>query len=292
MQTQLVPVVAGFGSRHINIVAHSKGGLDSRYWLTEINPIPTNLGLKYVVGQYITICTPHRGSVIADLVVVGEFVSVFDIESNVASGGRISSDVSGFLITFRGLDNVADLAGMPNDTPATYCLRTNRTTDDRRAAPAQDDCGTYAADYGSKLWPYRNVDNTRPAFWAVRADADRDFDYQITLAEADEAAKYGGFGAYLGGLTYSALGRVKTIAQPPGATFPIAWTTAKLIQAQEYRLGLFQPNDLLVTYESAIFPPFAQTLIDSITHYDHGGITRTAIAEQLHLRSQVVAPRK
>jgi hypothetical protein len=291
LQTQMVPVTASFGTRHINIVAHSKGGLDSRYWLTEINPA-SNLGRKFVVGQYVTICTPHRGSVVADLVVVGEFVTVYDIESNTLSGGQISLDVCGFLITFRGVDNAADLAGVPNDTPATYCLRTNLITDDRRPVPAQDDCATFGALYGIKLPGYRNVDTTAPSFWAVRADADRNFDNQITLEEADEAAQYGGSSAYLGQLTYSALGRVRTISQPPGAVFLLGYSVVKLIQDAEYPLGSFQPNDLLVTYASAIYSPFNQTLIDAITHYDHGGITRTGIANQLYVRAEVMTPRK
>lgn len=41
------------------IIAHSKGGLDSRYMISK-------LGMENYVDRLITICTPHRGSEVAD----------------------------------------------------------------------------------------------------------------------------------------------------------------------------------------------------------------------------------
>src|SRR5204862_2296448 len=49
-----------FGARHGHIIAHSKGGLDTRDFLART--IPANFG----VLSLITLSTPHHGSVGAD----------------------------------------------------------------------------------------------------------------------------------------------------------------------------------------------------------------------------------
>ena len=46
------------GAEKVNIIAHSKGGLDARYMITE-------LGMEDKVASLTTLCTPHRGSIIA-----------------------------------------------------------------------------------------------------------------------------------------------------------------------------------------------------------------------------------
>ena len=55
-------VVAETGAEKVNIIAHSKGGLDSRYAITK-------LGMAEYVASLTTICTPHRGSPFADFLV-------------------------------------------------------------------------------------------------------------------------------------------------------------------------------------------------------------------------------
>ena len=42
----------------VNIIAHSKGGLDSKYMITK-------LGMEDNVASLTTLCTPHKGSIIA-----------------------------------------------------------------------------------------------------------------------------------------------------------------------------------------------------------------------------------
>ena len=42
----------------VNIIAHSKGGLDAKYMIT-------HLGMEDSVASLTTLCTPHRGSIIA-----------------------------------------------------------------------------------------------------------------------------------------------------------------------------------------------------------------------------------
>ena len=50
-------------ARRIHIIAHSMGGLDARYCLSPGNP--DNIAAR--VATLSTICTPHRGSALADL---------------------------------------------------------------------------------------------------------------------------------------------------------------------------------------------------------------------------------
>lgn len=57
---RLLEVLAGTGAEKVNIIAHSKGGLDSRWMITHLDR-----GLH--VASLTTIATPHRGSRTADL---------------------------------------------------------------------------------------------------------------------------------------------------------------------------------------------------------------------------------
>ncbi|KAL2432600.1 Triacylglycerol lipase 2 [Exophiala dermatitidis] len=50
--------------RHVNIVAHSMGGLDARYLISRICPPESD----FVVRSLTTVATPHRGSSTADMV--------------------------------------------------------------------------------------------------------------------------------------------------------------------------------------------------------------------------------
>jgi triacylglycerol lipase len=51
-------VLAESGAEKVNIIAHSKGGLDSKFMITE-------LGMEDKVASLTTLCTPHKGSLIA-----------------------------------------------------------------------------------------------------------------------------------------------------------------------------------------------------------------------------------
>ena len=54
----IMSIKAECGVTKVNIIAHSKGGLDSRYMITE-------LGMEDSVASLTTLCTPHHGSIIA-----------------------------------------------------------------------------------------------------------------------------------------------------------------------------------------------------------------------------------
>ena len=51
-------VLAECGTDKVNIIAHSKGGLDAKYMIT-------HLGMEEHVASLTTLCTPHRGSIVA-----------------------------------------------------------------------------------------------------------------------------------------------------------------------------------------------------------------------------------
>ena len=60
LATQIPAKAREFGARHVHLIAHSKGGLDTRDFLART--IPANFG----VLSLITLSTPHHGSVGAD----------------------------------------------------------------------------------------------------------------------------------------------------------------------------------------------------------------------------------
>ena len=58
LKDQIERILTQTGSEKINLVAHSKGGLDSRYMMT-------HLGMRERIASLTCISTPHQGSVIA-----------------------------------------------------------------------------------------------------------------------------------------------------------------------------------------------------------------------------------
>lgn len=51
-------ILSECGCEKVNIIGHSKGGLDAKYMITE-------LGMEDKVASLTTLCTPHKGSIIA-----------------------------------------------------------------------------------------------------------------------------------------------------------------------------------------------------------------------------------
>lgn len=58
LRDQIQKIIAETGCGKVNIIAHSKGGLDSRYAIS-------HLGMDRYVASLTTINTPHRGCVFA-----------------------------------------------------------------------------------------------------------------------------------------------------------------------------------------------------------------------------------
>lgn len=58
LKSYILGVCERTGCEKVNLIAHSKGGLDSKYMIT-------NLGMESKVASLTTLCTPHRGSLFA-----------------------------------------------------------------------------------------------------------------------------------------------------------------------------------------------------------------------------------
>lgn len=113
LKEQLMNILAETGSEKVNIIAHSKGGLDSRYAIT-------HLGLDRYVASLTTINTPHRGCVFAQ--------SLMDL----MPGPLVRWVGSRYNAIFRGLgDENPDFIAGVTDLRADKCAVFNQTTPDR-----------------------------------------------------------------------------------------------------------------------------------------------------------------
>ena len=79
LKSYIERVLSDTGAEKVNVIAHSKGGLDTKYMITE-------LGMENRVASLTTLCTPHRGSIIASWVwklprwmkrMIGFFIDTF-----------------------------------------------------------------------------------------------------------------------------------------------------------------------------------------------------------------------
>lgn len=61
LRDEIEAVLAQTGAEKVNLIAHSKGGLDAKYMIRE-------LGMAPKVASLTTLCTPHRGSPIASFI--------------------------------------------------------------------------------------------------------------------------------------------------------------------------------------------------------------------------------
>jgi hypothetical protein len=168
IEDQLLASVEGFGTRHFNLMAHSKGGLDSRWWLTERKANPDYKSHYLILGQFITFNSVHVGSVIADYSYQSTKLSMYTLPDLV---NKASDMKYPFLLLGGFLDKIA--AG----SPATKSLQTMDTR-----------------NFNSVNIPlmaaYKNPDGTAPSFIATSSDADVDGDGKISLP-----AEWGASGA-------------------------------------------------------------------------------------------------
>jgi triacylglycerol lipase len=61
LKTYVLQVLATTGAAKVNIIGHSQGGLDARYMIS-------NLGMSSKVASLTTVCSPNRGSPVADVI--------------------------------------------------------------------------------------------------------------------------------------------------------------------------------------------------------------------------------
>lgn len=60
LKKHLFSILADSGAAKVNIIAHSKGGIEARYMISR-------LGMAASVASLTTVCTPHRGTCMADI---------------------------------------------------------------------------------------------------------------------------------------------------------------------------------------------------------------------------------
>jgi len=80
-------ILSETGKEKVNIIAHSKGGLDSRYFIWKYN-----FGGK--IASLTTICTPHNGAEVADLIYNQKLLDKEKIINALALFGEIDSNIS------------------------------------------------------------------------------------------------------------------------------------------------------------------------------------------------------
>ena len=61
LREEILDILRETGAEKVNIIAHSKGGLDAKYMIRE-------LGMAPRVASLTTLCTPHRGTPIASFI--------------------------------------------------------------------------------------------------------------------------------------------------------------------------------------------------------------------------------
>lgn len=118
-------IVAETGCEKVNIIAHSKGGLDSRYAVS-------CLGMEKYVASLITVNTPHRGCIFADYLLDKIPETVKD---KVAESYNSALKVLG--------DENPDFMAAVTDLTASACKEFNEKVEDRH--------GIYYQSIGSKL---------------------------------------------------------------------------------------------------------------------------------------------
>ena len=62
LKLRVESIISETGAEKVNLLAHSKGGLEARYLISKLA-----MGAK--VASLTTVCTPHRGTAVADLIV-------------------------------------------------------------------------------------------------------------------------------------------------------------------------------------------------------------------------------
>lgn len=176
LNAALTSVLNSFGTRHVNLIAHSKGGLFARKFLDDnsLSDPTTQIG----VISLTTLDTPHHGSVLADTVVRFNDSFLGGIATVLMS---VFNSVPGFLgpgandLTVQGVRAFNDLYLIP---PPEFRL----------------------LDSNGSLY------KTKPAYYSTSADADLNGDGSISTGEAQP------YPQLFGNLSYNIVARGKPVS--------------------------------------------------------------------------------
>jgi triacylglycerol lipase len=97
LKRQILAVTAATGAEKVNILAHSRGGIEARYMISKLD-----MGNR--VASLTTISTPHRGSSMADIIMKhvnddGVLTSVIDFYAKIIGDGDPGSYNAGRELT-------------------------------------------------------------------------------------------------------------------------------------------------------------------------------------------------
>lgn len=125
LKARILEIIAQTGAEKLNVIAHSKGGLDMRYAVSK-------LGMDTYVASLTTINTPHRGCIFADYLLSGIPAA---LQQRVAAAYHTALKKAG--------DENPDFLAAVNDLTASACLAFNQEVLDMP--------GVYYQSVGSRL---------------------------------------------------------------------------------------------------------------------------------------------
>lgn len=234
LQSTVHSQAQSFGVQKVHLVGHSKGGLDSRRYLS--NHYYPNI--VRVLSLH-TLSTPHQGSILADISVV---------QRDPDGGPPVSQDdqIDAFIVGDHYLALGQGLLGIGADRPAL---------DDLRIADVARFNSNNSFPSNVKLYTYS-------------ANADLDGDREIFAHETRPLIPQNvpaPVAAHVGDLSYNILGRVATV-RVTKVNQLFGLVQYKTVEPEiTYPDTDFQVNDLLVTDTSSQhpsqiqhFPPFAR----------------------------------
>ena len=170
LKARVEVVLAETGSEKVNIIAHSKGGLEARYMIS-------SLGMEDKVASLTTISTPHGGSkVMDDILGVPDFLlRAAALPTNLVR--RIADDKN------------------PDFYSGIQSLGRNYTKGFNAENPDRD--GVYYQSFAGELWaPASDLLLSWPAYWIKSVDGPNDG--MVTV----ESAKWTNFRGVLRGTGY------------------------------------------------------------------------------------------
>ena len=222
-------IVASFGVDSVHLVAHSKGGLDTRAYITDVQPTGEH---PFTVLSLTTLATPHNGSVLADIIV--------GTHDEAAEGSSLEFP------DFPALTGL--LAGMNpfvegyKDLKPSSCASFNRRT--LQLLPRAT--AYFAAAGDADLNGNSRIDNSPDEYAALRIDCDP------LAATYANPLRGGHFAARLAVDTL-----YQILRKTPGVTIT---TGTRVLEGASYRVAVFHatsgqvdfPNDTLVIMPSAL----------------------------------------
>lgn len=116
-------ILALSGAKKVNLIAHSKGGLDSRYMISK-------LGMGEKVASLTSISTPHRGTAFADV-----------------STGLLHDDG----LTYKAIDLLGELMGDKRPESIIAIKELTRKSMKEFNADVKDVGGVYYQSFGSRM---------------------------------------------------------------------------------------------------------------------------------------------